>query len=321
MKKIAVLTSGGDAPGMNAAIRAVVRYALYKGLDVYGVNRGYSGLISGDIVRLNSRSVSDIIQRGGTIFKSSRCPEFRDIEGRNAAYETLSAYDITGLVVIGGDGSFRGAKDLAEEHPDIKIMGIPGTIDNDLNYTDYTLGFDTAVNTTVSAINNLRDTMGSHDRVSMLEVMGRDCGDIALYAGIAGGAEYVIIPEVKYDISAICKDIMSSQRRGKTSNMIILAEGAGDKDEICKQIFEKTGISVKTTTLGHIQRGGSPTQFDRVLAARMGAKAVELLFSEAESSLIGIRHNEITADPIEVALAMPKKFNEEIYSIAHILSL
>ncbi|MBQ7164932.1 MAG: 6-phosphofructokinase [Clostridia bacterium] len=320
MKKIAVLTSGGDAPGMNAALRAVVRYALYKGLDVYGVERGYTGLINGDISRFNSRSVSDIINRGGTMLKTSRCPEFITEEGRRSAYETLSAYGITGLVVIGGDGSFRGANALASEF-DVKVAGIPGTIDNDLNYTDYTLGFDTAVNTAVSAINNLRDTMGSHDRVSMLEVMGRGCGDIALYAGIAGGAEYVIIPEVPYDLDGICRDIKSSQKRGKTSNMIILAEGAGNKDEIVAQIKEKTGVSVKTTTLGHIQRGGSPSQFDRVLAARMAVKAVDLLCSEAESSLIGIRHNEITADPISVALAMPKRFDEELYSIAHILSL
>ena len=320
MKKIAVLTSGGDAPGMNAALRAVVRYALYKELDVYGVERGYTGLINGDVSRLNSRSVSDIIQRGGTVLKTARCPEFTTYEGRKMAYETLVAYGITGLVVIGGDGSFRGARDLSKEFG-VKIMGIPGTIDNDLNYTDFTLGFDTAVNTTISAINNLRDTMGSHDRVSMLEVMGRGCGDIALYAGIAGGAEYVIIPEVSYDIDAICRDILSSQKRGKTSNMIILAEGAGNKDEICDLIKEKTGIKVKTTTLGHIQRGGSPSQFDRILAAKMAVKAVDLLCDGAESSLIGIRQNQITADPIDVALAMPKKFDEELYSIAHILSL
>lgn len=321
MKKIAVLTSGGDAPGMNAALRATVRYALYSNLDVYGVERGYTGLIKGDINRLNSRSVSDIIQRGGTILKTSRCPEFMEREGRDQAYEGLAAFGITGLVVIGGDGSFRGARDFTAEHPDIKVMGIPGTIDNDLNYTDYTLGFDTAVNTTLWAINSLRDTMGSHDRVSLLEVMGRGCGDIALYAGISGGAEYVIIPERPYDIDSICRDIKSSQKRGKTSNMIILAEGAGDKDEIVEKIKEKTGISVKTTTLGYIQRGGSPTSFDRILAARMAVRAVDLLCSDAESSLIGIRDNKITADPIDAALAMPRRFDEELYSIAHILSL
>lgn len=320
MKRIAVLTSGGDAPGMNAALRATVRYALYKGLDVYGVERGYTGLINGDINRLNTRSVSDIIHKGGTVLKTSRCPQFSTEEGRKLAYETLSAYNITGMVVIGGDGSFRGARDLSNEF-DIKVMGIPGTIDNDLNYTDYTLGFDTAVNTTLWAINSLRDTMGSHDRVSMLEVMGRGCGDIALYAGIAGGAEYVIIPEVPCDIDAICRDIKSSQKRGKTSNMIILAEGAGNKEDIVAKIKEKTGISVKTTTLGHIQRGGSPTMFDRVLAARMAVKAIDLLCSDSDSRLIGIRNNEITADPIDEALAMPKRFNEELYSIAHILSL
>ena len=320
MKKIAVLTSGGDAPGMNAAIRATVRYALYKGLDVYGVERGYTGLINGDITRFNSRSVSDTIHRGGTVLKTSRCPEFKDHEGRKLAYETLAAYNITGLVVIGGDGSFRGAQELSREFG-IKVMGIPGTIDNDLNYTDYTLGFDTAVNTTIWAINRLRDTMDSHDRVSLLEVMGRACGDIALYAGIAGGAEYVIVPEVPLDIDVMCRDIKSSQRRGKTSIMIILAEGAGNKDEIVAKIKEKTGISVKTTTLGHIQRGGSPNMADRVLAARMAVRAVDLLCEDSESRLIGIRNNEIIADPIDEALAMPKRFNEELYSVAHILSL
>ena len=320
MKKIAILTSGGDSPGMNAALRATVRYALYKGLDVYGVERGYAGLINGDVTRFNSRSVSDIIQRGGTIIKTSRCPEFTTPEGRRAAYESLSAFGIGGLVVIGGDGSFRGARDLAKEF-DVKIAGIPGTIDNDLNYTDYTLGFDTAVNTTLSAINNLRDTMGSHDRVSLLEVMGRGCGDIALYSGIAGGAEYVLIPEVPFDIDDICRDIRSSQKRGKTSNMIILAEGAGNKEEICAAIKEKTGISVKMTTLGYIQRGGSPTMFDRILAARMAVKAVDMLLEDSGSYLIGIRDNKIIADDIDEALNQPKRFNEELYSIAHILSL
>lgn len=320
MKRIAILTSGGDAPGMNAAVRATVRYALYKGLDVYGVERGYTGLINGNITRLNSRSVSDIIHKGGTMLKTSRCPQFRDEEGRRLAYETLSAYRITGLVVIGGDGSFRGASEFSKEF-DIKVMGIPGTIDNDLNYTDYTLGFDTAVNTTLSAINNLRDTMSSHDRVSLLEVMGRGCGDIALYSGIAGGAEYVIIPEVPYDIDGICRDIRSSQKRGKTSNMIVLAEGAGNKEEIVKIIKEKTGISVKTTTLGHIQRGGSPTMADRVLAARMAVRAVDLLVEDKGSRLIGIRNNVITDDLIDEALAMPKRFDKEMYDVAHILSL
>lgn len=320
-KKLAVLTSGGDASGMNACIRTVVRYGLNQGYEMFGVRHGYKGLLNDEIVPMPYSSVSNCVHAGGTILRTSRCPEFKDIEVMKKGVDNLLKKGIDNLIVIGGDGSFRGARDLSDEYPDITVMGIPGTIDNDLNYTDYTLGFDSAVNTTLWAINNLRDTMGSHDRVSLLEVMGRGCGDIALYAGIAGGAEYVIIPEVPYDIDAICRDIRSSQKRGKTSNMIILAEGAGDKDAIVAAIKEKTGISVKITTLGHIQRGGTPTMFDRVLAARMAVKAVDLIAEGAKSSLIGIRDNKITADPIQEALDMPRRFDEELYSIAHILSL
>lgn len=320
MKKIAILTSGGDAPGMNACIRAATRYALNNGMDVYGVERGYQGLIDGRINRMGSRSVSDIIHRGGTFLKTARCPEFKNIEGQQMAADTLHAFGIEGLICIGGDGTFRGAKDLAD-NCGISVVGIPGTIDNDLAYTDFTVGFDTAVNTCLWAINSLRDTMSSHDRVSLLEVMGRHCGDIALYAGIAGGAEYVIVPEVKYDLKAIARSINQSQKRGKTSNMIILAEGAGDKDEICSVIKELTGRTVKTTTLGHIQRGGSPDMFDRILAARMAVRAVDLLKNDVSGRVVGIRNNQIIDEDITEALARPRKFDKELYDIALTLSL
>jgi len=320
MRKIAILTSGGDAPGMNACVRACVRYAIYKGLDIYGVERGYQGLIDNKISLMTSRSVSDIIQKGGTVLKTARCPEFTTPEGQEKAADTLHAYGIDGLIGIGGGGSLRGARGLSQNFG-IKVAGIPGTIDNDLAYTDYTLGFDTSVNTVVDAINKLRDTMSSHDRVSLLEVMGRRCGDIALYSGVAGGAEYVLVPEVPFDINEICKSIKHSQKRGKTSNMIIFAEGAGNKEEIISTIKEKTGISVKTTTLGHIQRGGSPSMADRVLAVRCAVRAVDLLAADQTNRVVGIKENKIFDMDIGEALDMKRKFDEELYNIAHYLSL
>lgn len=320
MDRIAVLTSGGDAPGMNACIRAVVRTALNNKMDIYGVNRGYAGLVKGEITRLGTRSVSDMIHKGGTFLNTARCPNFKDIEVQRQAAEALSAYGIEGLVVIGGDGTFRGAKDLSENFG-IKVMGIPGTIDNDLAYTDYTVGFDTAVNTVLWAINNLRDTMHSHDRVGLLEVMGRNCGDIALYAGVAGGAEYVLVPEVEYDLDKIASAIKKSYLRGKTSNMIILAEGAGNRDEIVRRIEEKSGIGVKVTNFGYIQRGGSPDMADRVLAAKFGYKAVELLRDDKESCAIGIKDNKIITVPFAEVSKAKKRFDYELYEIAHVLSL
>lgn len=321
MRKIGVLTSGGDAPGMNAAIRAVTRYAIYKGLEVYGIERGYTGLINSEIKQMDRRAVSDIIQRGGTILKTSRSPEFTEVSYQKIAAENLEAYDIEGLVVIGGDGSFRGAKDLSDNFG-IATVGIPGTIDNDLAYTDYTLGFDTAVNTALSAINNLRDTMTSHERVCIVEVMGRKCGDIALYAGLGGGAEVIIVPEVHNDIAQIAKSIAINKRKGKTSDIIVLAEGVCRAVEL-KQQLKDQGItsSIKTTELGYIQRGGAPSMQDRMLAAQFGVRAVDVLLEGKGSRVVGIRDNKIIDEDITAALGMERVFNKELYNCASILGM
>ena len=318
--KVAVLTSGGDAPGMNPCLRACVRLGIYNGFEMYGVHRGYQGLIDDEIELMNSRSVSDIIQRGGTFLKTARCEEFTTKEGRAKAYENLSKRGFNELIVIGGDGTFRGARDFSNEY-DINVTGIPGTIDNDLAYTDYTLGFDTAVNTVLWAINSLRDTMGSHDRCALLEVMGRHCGDIALYAGLCGGAEYILVPEIPYDLDKIAEQLSASRKRGKTSNMIVFAEGAGDREEVCRYLKEKTGITITQTVLGHIQRGGSPTMADRMLAARMAQRAIELLKLKTKARVIGVINNKITDVNISEALNMPRRVDAKTYRIAEILGL
>ena len=319
MKKIAVLTSGGDAPGMNAAIRAVVRTAIHNGIEVMGVQRGYSGLINGELFTMDRTSVSDIIQRGGTILRTARCPEFKDEEVRKKAAKILQAYGVEALVVIGGDGSFTGAKLLSKLG--IKTIGIPGTIDNDLAYTDFTLGFDTALNTVVDAINKIRDTSTSHERVSIVEVMGRNCGDLSLYAGISGGAEAIIVPEVEaFDRDELCKTILEGKNKGKMHNLVILAEGIGGAFELAEYVENITGIETRATVLGHIQRGGSPSASDRVLASRMGAKAVEVLLEGKTSRVIGIRDNKIIDQDIDEALDMESKFDTELYEIAKVLS-
>ncbi len=315
MKKIAILTSGGDAPGMNACIRACVRSAINSGLEVYGVERGYFGLVNNNIFPMDTHSVCDIVQKGGTILKTARCLEFKFPETRKKAADNLKALGIEGLVVIGGDGSFTGAKFLSDENG-INVVGIPGTIDNDLAYTDYTLGFDTAVNTVLWAINNLRDTMTSHDRVSLVKVMGRRCGDIAMYAGICGGAEYILVPEIPYDIKAIAEDIKRSKERGKTSNIIVLAEGAGNETEIKTLVSVLSGADVKVTTLGHIQRGGSPTMADRMLAARFGTRATELLLQGKTNRVIGIKNNKIVDLDIAEALSETKQIDKHLYDMA-----
>ncbi len=316
MKKIAILTSGGDAPGMNACIRACVRSAINNGMEVYGVERGYFGLVNNNIFQMNTHSVCDIVQRGGTILKTARCLEFKFPETRKKAADNLKALGIEGLVVIGGDGSFTGAKFLSDENG-INVVGIPGTIDNDLAYTDYTLGFDTAVNTVLWAINNLRDTMTSHDRVSLVKVMGRRCGDIALYSGICGGAEYILVPEIPYDIQAIAEDIKKSKEKGKTSNIIVLAEGAGNEQEIKTIVSVISGADVKVTTLGHIQRGGTPTMADRMLAARFGSRATELLQAGKTNRVIGIKNNKIIDLDITEALSETKQINKKLYEMAN----
>ncbi|MGI6701727.1 MAG: 6-phosphofructokinase [Christensenellales bacterium] len=320
MKRIGILTSGGDAPGMNACIRALVRYASYYDIEVYGIERGYVGLITNQMKILTKRSVSDIIQRGGTILKTARCPEFNEYKGIKEGACNLSLRNIEGLVVIGGDGSFRGAKDLYEKFG-VKVVGIPGTIDNDLNYTDFTLGFDTAVNTVLSAINNLRDTMDSHDRVSIVEVMGRHCGDIALYAGIAGGAEIVLVPERKVDIDEVADKLLKSIAAGKQSGIIVLAEGAYKLEDLKSRIEEKTKLIIRTTVLGHIQRGGTPTMTDRVLAAKFAVRAVELLKADKGGRLVGIKGNKIIDEDIVTALDIKSNFDHEMLELIQILSL
>lgn len=320
MRRIAVLTSGGDAPGMNATIRSVVRYAINCGMSVYGVDRGYNGLINGNMSLMGRHSVSDIIQRGGTILKTVRCKEFMTEEGVLQARRSLCERGIDGVIVIGGDGSFRGASELAKIC-DVSVVGIPATIDNDLNYTDFTIGFDTAVNTAVQSINNLRDTMSSHDRVSIIEVMGRNCGDIAVYSALAGGAEVVLIPEVKVNYDAVAKRLNTGKKLGKTSGIVVVAEGVATADEIKAKLEGKVDANLRTTVLGHIQRGGMPTMADRVLGAKFGVRAVDLLKEGKVSRAVGIKNGEVIDMDIDEALAVEKNFDSTLYNIAGVLSI
>lgn len=319
MKTIGILTSGGDAPGMNAAIRAVVRSAIYYGCKVYGINRGYKGLIESDLVEMNLSSVGDIIHRGGTILKSSRCEEFKTEEGRQKAVKILKKHGIDCLVVIGGDGSFMGAQKLSDLG--FPAIGIPGTIDNDLAYTDSTIGFDTTLNTIVDAISKIRDTSSSHERVNIVEVMGRHCGDLALYSGLAGGAETIIVPEIDYKIEDICLRLETTKKRGKRHSIIVLAEGVGNASDIGKEIVERTGADLRVTVLGHVQRGGSPTVADRLLASRLGVRAVELLLDGQSARVVGVRDDKIIDMEIHEALSMKKHFDKQSYQMAQILSI
>lgn len=320
MKKIAILTSGGDAPGMNAAIRAVVRTAIYFGMEVYGVERGYAGLIEGQLIPMEMRSVSNIVQCGGTRLRSARCMEMLTKEGQQKAVDTLHKHGIEGLVVIGGDGSFRGAKVLSEQYG-VPTIGIPGTIDNDLEYTDYTLGFDTAVNTCLDIINKLRDTMTSHERISVVEVMGRNCGDIALYGGIASGAEIIVVPEIAFDMEEIVSKIERSRANGKHSNIIIIAEGVMGAEKFANQLQAMTSYDVRPTCIGHVQRGGSPSMADRMLAAQFGNRAVRLLKDGIGNRVVGIRDNKIIDMDIIEAVSMKKTFNYELYETLQMISM
>ncbi len=319
MNKIGVLTSGGDSPGMNSAIRAVVRIALDEGMKVYGIQHGYEGLMNGDFKEMNMSSVSDILQKGGTVLRTARSEKFRTEEGQNRALQMLKSFGIEGLIVIGGDGSLKGGLDLSKKG--IKVMGIPGTIDNDLGYTDYTIGFDTAVNTVLSTISNIRDTSSSHERTTIIEVMGRDCGDIALYAGLTGGAESILIPERPLDINQICKKMIEGRNRGKLHSIILKAEGVDISTEtLANKIQEMTGMDTKIVVLGYIQRGGSPTAKDRMLASRMAEKSVKLLKADSESRAIGILGEEIVHFDLEDALKMKRDYNKELYHLANVLS-
>lgn len=319
MKKIAVLTSGGDAPGMNAAIRAVVRTAIYHGIEVVGVKRGYAGLIKRDFRALEIGSVADIIQRGGTILRTARCDEFFTHEGRLSAVENLHALGVEGLVAIGGDGTFRGAIEL--DKLGLPVVGIPGTIDNDIPCTQWTIGFDTAVNTAVDAINKIRDTATSHERVFVIEVMGRKAGFIALAAGLAGGAESIVIPEKDFEINEIINKVLRGQNRGKLHSIILVAEGVLSALEISKQIHEITGLDTRVTILGHLQRGGTPSAWDRIIASRMGAESVHLLMQGERKKMLGIHGNKIENYDIEWALNQPHEINMDDYSLSGILAI
>jgi 6-phosphofructokinase 1 len=320
--KIGVLTSGGDSPGMNAAIRAVVRTGIYYGLEVFGIMRGYSGIIENDIVPMHSRSVANIIQRGGTILKTARCKEFFTPEGSKKAYENLKKLGIDGLVVIGGDGSFRGA-DIFSREFDIPCIGLPGTIDKDIAGTDFTIGFDTAVNTAVEAIDKIRDTADAHDRLFIIEVMGRDAGYIALHSGIATGAEHILIPERKTDIEELIESLQEKERRKKLVNMVVVAEGDefGGANEVAKVVKERLPqTDTRVCILGHIQRGGSPTCLDRLIASRMGYAAVEALLEGRHNVMVGILNNRMHYTLLERAVKSKQRISEEWIKIVKILA-
>ena len=321
VKRIAVLTSGGDAPGMNAAVRAVTRTAIDKGYEVLGVMRGYSGLLNDDLVPFTLRSVSDKIQLGGTFLFSARSLEFQaeDGSGFRKAAETCRKHNIVGLVVIGGDGSFRGARALCYEG--IPTIGITGTIDNDITSSDHTIGYDTAMNTAIEMIDKLRDTTESHDRCSVVEVMGRNCGDIALNVGIAAGAVVTLVPEVKYDMQVDVIDrIKKAQQTGKKHFIVVVAEGVGHTEDIARIIQKETGIESRATILGHVQRGGSPTVRDRVLASRCGYKAVQLIDEGKSNRVVVVRGDKIVDLDITEALDMPRTFDYELYEASKVLS-
>lgn len=323
MKKIAVLTSGGDAPGMNAAVRAVVRKAIYHNIEVYGVYQGYQGLINDDIHKLELGSVGDTIQRGGTFLYSARCPEFKEKSVRAKGIENLRKRGIEGLVVIGGDGSYRGAQRITEECHDIQTIGIPGTIDNDINGTDFTIGFDTALNTIIESVDKIRDTASSHARTFIIEVMGRDCGDLALWSGLAVGAESIILPEPEYNIQDIAEKIQHGIDRGKKHSIIIVAEGCMSGNTCADELTKYINVDARVSVLGHIQRGGSPTGMDRVLASRLGGYAMELLMNGETAKGVGIKDNHLTATDFDQIFnaTSENKINERMLELTKELSI
>lgn len=320
VKRIGVLTSGGDAPGMNAAIRSVVRTGIYNGIEVYGFVRGYNGLINGDFIKMDARSVGETLQKGGTILQTARCLEFKEPAGVMKAVEVAKANELDGLVVVGGDGSFRGARDLSRAG--LPTVAIPGTIDNDISCSEYTIGYDTCLNTVVSAVDKLRDTSSSHDRCSVVEVMGRNAGYIAVEAGIACGAEVVLIPELPFDFQ---KDVINvidqGKLRGKKHYIVIVAEGIGGVVDIAKKIEDVTGIESRATILGHVQRGGSPTVKDRVIASRMGAYAVEILIDGKSDRIVCLKDNKITDVDIEEGLQMKKSISADLVRLTRQLAI
>jgi 6-phosphofructokinase 1 len=318
IKRIGVLTSGGDAPGMNAAVRAIARQGLKYGLEVYGIRSGYAGLVKGDIYKLSSYDVSEKINRGGTFLGSARLPEFKNEEVRKVAIEQLKKHGIEALVVIGGDGSYMGAKKLTEMG--VNCIGVPGTIDNDITSTDYTIGFDTALNTVVEAIDKLRDTTSSHFRCSVVEIMGHHCGDLTILGGLASGVEDLIVPEKTFDLNQVVSRIQQGKEQGKRHFIIALSELITDAHQLAKDIERLTGVETRATVIGHIQRGGAPSAFDRVLASRLGAYAVDLLYQGMGGRCVGIRSNQLVNDDIYEALQFKREFKEDIYSLSKTLS-
>lgn len=320
MKRIGVLTSGGDAPGMNACVRAIVRMGTYFGLEVFGIERGYDGLIAGDLKQIGPRDVSDTIQRGGTILRTARSEAFQTEDGFRRAIDMLENFKIEGLAVIGGNGSLKGALDL--KRAGVKVAFLPGTIDNDLSYTDYTIGFDTAVNTALYAISNVRDTSESHERVTIIEVMGRECGDIAIHAGLTGGAEIILVPEEKTSITEVCRTLIESRNKGKKSSIILKAEGVDlDSNYLDEEITKRTGLDVKVVVLSYIQRGGTPTANDRLLASVLGAKAAELLKEDKHGMALGLVKGSVVCRELSSALRAKKRDLSQLSGLAKILAL
>lgn len=320
MKRIAVLTSGGDAPGMNAAIRAVVRTAISEGLEVSGVQRGFDGLIKGWFQAMDLSSVSGILNRGGTILKSARATEFKEKTGQRKAAENLRKYGIDGVITIGGSGTSRGAHILAADW-EIPTVNCPSTIDNDVAGTDYTIGFYTAVSTALEAIDRIRDTATSYDRVFVVEVMGRDAGHLALSTGLGAGAEYILIPEIPYSIDDICKELLAGKERGKKSMIMVLAEGAGSAEKVAEAIAQKIGFDTRFLVIGHLQRGGAPEAFDRILASRLGHYAVKVLKSGKTDVMVGVEKNELVVHPIPYSWENKKSIDCDLYNLARTLSL